>query len=323
MHRKKPRVGQERAPVLFRCLLDEQPADLLPNRALAELKRLRVTNGLILNPRCQFFSGDLCRLPFLERFYSMPETVWCLDPATDALLPFGLSGKFRGFLGCALPGEPAPRDMPAQVAAVLRFAGLLVDSDYKSQRQCEWGRIRAELGAVFQKHGYVSLKGLLHPFHLASLRRYYRELISAGEFKPDKEQGSKRVWMHNEPISRFFHCQLTSVVSDLAGEAVEPSYAFVWCCRGGAELRKHIDREQCEFTISLCVDFIPEPRTITRWPLYIETKQGPAAVRQVLGEALLFRGRELPHYRDPLPHGCTSTSVLFHFVPRGFSGQLD
>jgi hypothetical protein len=323
MDGERSRGSKERKPVSFRCLLDEQPADLLPVWALDKLNRLRGSRGLMLNPCCQFDSDDLRRLPFLDRFHFAEETLWSLDPGTNALLPFGLSARFRSFLGDTRPGETAPRDVPAHVAAVLQFAGLLVDRGYKSRRQREWSKEITERSAFFRKHGYVTLRNLLHPFHLASLRQYYRELTKAGEFKPDEAQGSKRVWMHNEPMSRFFHHQLTTVISDLAGEPVQPSFAFVWCYRGRSELPKHLDREQCEFTVSLCVDFTPEPQGSTRWPIYVETEQGLVTIQQALGEGLLFRGRDLPHYRNSLPPGCTSTSVLFHFVPRGFTGPFD
>ncbi len=311
------------APVSFRCLLDEQPADLLPRSALAELQGLRVARGLVLSPCCQFFSNDLRRLPFVERFYSICDTLWALDPATNGLCPFWLGGNFLRWLGTTRPGEPPSRDMPVQVASVLRFAELLVARDYKARRQQEWVKTIAQQGAFFRERGYVPLRRLLHPFYLASLRHYYRNLINTGAFRPGEGEYSSRLWMHNEVTTRFFHHQLSSVVSDITGEPAQPSYAYVCAYLGGAELPKHTDREQCEFTISLCIDFIPEPPGVTGWPLYLETKNGPVAIQQALGDGLLFLGRELPHYRQPLPLGCTATSVFFHFVRRGFTGKLD
>jgi hypothetical protein len=38
---------------------------------------------------------------------------------------------------------------------------------------------------------------------------------------------------------------------------------------------------------------------------------------------LLYRGRELPHFRDVLPAGHSSTSIFFHYVREGFAGTLD
>jgi len=314
---------RERGSARFRCLLDEQPAALLPQPAMRELRRLRPFTGLVLNPCCQFFSPELGRLPFLERFHSMRDCVWVLDPASDMLLPFELGPAFSRYLEGKRPGDPAPPDLPEQAAHILRYAGLLVPENYKPWRQHEGKKLATEWADFFRKNGYLCIEKLFHPFHIASLRSYYRELIDTGEFESGEDGDPSYIWMHNEVTTRFFHYQLTSTVSRIVGEPVQPSYAYVRRYRPGAELRKHVDREQCEFTVSLAVDFIPEPQTATEWPIYVETKKGAVAFRQALGDGLLFRGRELPHYRKRLPTGYTSTSVFFHFVPRGFTGELD
>jgi hypothetical protein len=44
------------------------------------------------------------------------------------------------------------------------------------------------------------------------------------------------------------------------------------------------------------------------------TAAGPQAFTQDIGDALLFRGRYLTHWRDRLPEGYTSSSILFHFI---------
>jgi hypothetical protein len=44
------------------------------------------------------------------------------------------------------------------------------------------------------------------------------------------------------------------------------------------------------------------------------TGEGAISLTQGIGEALLFRGRYLTHWRDRLPEGYTSSSILFHYV---------
>jgi hypothetical protein len=314
---------QNRSPILFRCLLDEQPTDLLPKPALATLRTLRAAGDLVLNPYCQLSSRDLHRLPFLDRFLSAPETLWILDPATDALLPFWLGTNSLRLLGQTQPGHPPPEDIQPKFVSVLRFADLLVARNYRARRRQAVAQTVARAATSFQQNGFALLTSLVHPFHLAALRRYYRDLANAGAFHPGEGQYSKRSWMHNETVARFFHHQLTSIVAAITREAVRPSYVYIASYGRGADLPKHTDREQCEFTISMCLDFIPEPRDVTGWPLYLETKSRRVVIQQALGDGLLFRGREIPHYREPLPHASTSTSIFFHFVRCNFVGSLD
>ena len=88
-------------------------------------------------------------------------------------------------------------------------------------------------------------------------------------------------------------------------------------------LAKHTDREQCEFSLTLCLDYAPEPRCATPWPLACTRNRGRSAVFQAIGDALLYRGCQLPHSRDGLPEGHTSTSIFFHYVRQDFTGSLD
>jgi hypothetical protein len=57
--------------------------------------------------------------------------------------------------------------------------------------------------------------------------------------------------------------------------------------------------------------------------LWFQTGNGPISLVQCTGDAVLFGGCELPHWRDEPPQGSASTALLFHYVPRAFNGVLD
>ena len=73
----------------------------------------------------------------------------------------------------------------------------------------------------------------------------------------------------------------------------------------------------------MLIDYSPEPDAESPWPLWLDAKHGPIAIHQRLGDTLIYRGRELPHYRHQLPAGHTSTHLFFHYVPADFTGSLD
>jgi hypothetical protein len=310
------------APPLFRCLLDEQPTELVPRRLAAELA-LQVTPRLVLNPGCWFSHDGPVRVPFLEKFSRELETIWILDPATDALLPFWVGPDFSRWLDNLRAGDLLPANLPRKVLSILHSAQVLVPENHKAERRRQWAETAAKSKAPFRQNGHISLEQLLHPFHVAALRRYYRDLIAAGGLNLGDSQCADRYGCHNETVARFFHHQLTAAISEVAGEAVQPSYVYLASYVREAELEKHTDREQCEFSVSFCLDLRPEPSDVSPWPLYLETPQGVVAVHQRIGDGLLYRGRQLPHYRKRLPTGWTSTSIFFHFVRRDFAGPLD
>ncbi len=164
---------------------------------------------------------------------------------------------------------------------------------------------------------------LIHPFHVSALRRYYRHQLRRGKLRLGDHQSPRRYVAHNDPVACFFHYQLAAAVTAFAGEPVKPSYVYLASYQPGAILKKHTDREQCEFSVTLCLDYSPEPRDATPWPLHLHKKSGMVNVFQAIGDALLYRGRELQHSRDALPEGHTSTSIFFHYVREDFTGSLD
>jgi hypothetical protein len=316
-------------PGQFHCLLDELPLHLTPQRQLERLSSHIPCEELFLNPRCSVLSAGQVPVELephrqmLENFNLQGTVAWVRDPATGSLHPFWLGRRLEAVVSRLRGGEPVPASVPADARVLLAGAGILTPADYADRRLAEWAEVVSKCAAQFREKGYVPLGKLIHPFNLAALRRYYRHAIRRGTIRLGDEQSSRRYVAHNESVARFFHHQIANAVSVIAGEAIKPSYVYLASYLSGAELKKHTDREQCEFSVTLCLDFSPEPELATPWPIRLDTGKGTVAVYQALGDGLVYRGTKLPHYRHPLAEGRTSTSIFFHYVPADFSGPLN
>lgn len=312
----------------FHCLLDELPLHLIPRRYLDSLSSSKNSQQLFLNPYCEFTQGgkppdDLASHPELfSRFAMQGSIAWVRDDMIGALLPFWLGPRFQGMVENLTPDEAVPTSLPNDVRSILLAAGILKvtnapEVDHRQRRET----IEPST-ALFRGKGYAPINGLIHPFHIAALRRYYRYLIRKGEIPLGDGQSPRRYVAYNDPVARFFHRQIATKLSAVAGETVKPSYVYMASYLSGAELKKHTDREQCEFSVTLCLDFSPEPEMATPWPIKLDTSTGAVTVYQALGDGLAYRGTQLPHYRDILPEGQTSTSIFFHYVAADFKGSL-
>ena len=322
-----PQQGRTAAPAGFRCVLEEQPAFLVPQRLLREHGYARET-PLVVNPHVWFsWRGAPPQkiAPWLSAFgeaEAASDTAWVSDAATGALLPFWLGPAVRGLLEDAAPGQPAPAELEPRLRRVLRCARILVSPEEEGRRSAVWSAAVESVRRQYER-GYAPVAGLLHPYHIGALRRYFRRKIRTGAFPLGDEQSPLRHAAHNEPVARFFHHQLADVMSRVAGEPVKPSYVYFASYQGGAELERHTDREQCEFSITYCLDFTPEPVAATEWPILLDTPAGRVTVYQAIGDALLYRGCQVPHYRRRLREGATSSSFFFHFVRESFCGTLN
>jgi hypothetical protein len=209
------------------------------------------------------------------------------------------------------------------MVSALSRARILLEPGLEGRELETWQKKQLWSSSQFEERGFVPIAGLLHPFHLSALRRYYRHLLRSGGLRFGDSQSGRRYVAHNEAVARFFHHQLTGTVSAIVGREVKPSYVYVASYQEGADLEKHTDREQCEFSISYCLDFSPEPCDETSWPLLLHTDRGTVRVFQRIGDGLIYRGTQVPHSRERLGQGHTSTSIFFHYVSSDFSGSLD
>jgi hypothetical protein len=322
-------AGGDASRLRFRCCLEEQPDHLVPAYSLRDQARSARPN-LIVNPACCFgredgWPAELSRAvePLFDSRSGQRDLVCVRDPATDLLQPFSLGPALSALLAGVRPGDPAPSELPGESRSVLAAAGVLVPDDWAEICNQKWVSGVSRGTQVFRQQGFVPLRRLIHPFHIAALRRYYRHLIRSGFMPMGDGQCARRYIAHNEPVASFFHYQLIPVVAALVGESIKPSYVYVGSYQEGAVLEKHIDREQCEFSVSLCLDYAPEPRLATPWPIQLHTPSGMTTVFQAMGDGLLYRGCNIPHSRGTLPRGHTSTSAFFHYVAKGFADSLN
>ena len=316
-------------PDRFYCLLDELPLHLIPQRVQRSLQLQGSDQPLFLNPECIFgTNGELPDElePQQERLsgFALQGTIaWVRDPATRSLLPFWLGPRFEDAVRHLKPGEPVRSTLPDDVRRSLFAAGILTTADSTAQRLSAW-EMAVELSSpLFREKHYAPIADLIHPFHLAALRRYYRYLIRTGAIRLGDGQSPRRYVAHNEPVARFFHQHIAAKLSAVAGQPVKPSYVYFASYLSGAELKKHTDRAQCEFSLTLCLDFSPEPALATPWPIRLQTPHGTVTVYQALGDGLAYRGTRVPHFRYTLGEGQTSTSIFFHYVAEDFAGSLD
>jgi hypothetical protein len=310
---------------LYHCLLDEQPHYLIPSRMLPISHE--AASDLMVNPRCWFsWHGPLppdkaARTAFAEYFCPSECIVWVDDLATGIIWPFWVGFEYFEYLNQMVPGEPLSIQIPEGVEWVLREANILVQPNHDAYRRIQWTRDIRSSSEHFER-GYTTLSNLIHPFHVGALRRYYRFHTRAGSFPLGDTQVERRYAAYNEAVTRFYQYQFAQAISDVAASVVKPSYSYFVSYLSGSSLPSHYDREQCEYSISICIDASPEPQGHNPWPIELQTHEGMLRVWQHIGDGLLYRGRYLPHSREELPSGYSSSSMLLHYVDANFEGAV-
>lgn len=203
-----------------------------------------------------------------------------------------------------------------------------------------WGLLLPGTQDFFLENRYIVLRKILPPFVLRAAAKYYRLLIDNKILKLGDSQ-SRRYVAYNDRIARFIHSHITQLVRKITAHNARPSYTYFGGYVAGASLKAHTDRTQCEFTISMNVEQYPHNRTwllsLDKQPLF-DRDERPNRSNNVMtdneeqiadadlyaGDALLFMGRHLIHFRrGVLPEGEWTNQMFMHFVQEGFTGTLN
>lgn len=252
-----------------------------------------------------------------------PPIVWVRDAHTQVWCPYECDPALALDIERTGPGAPVRGALEPITVDLLVRAQILVPATIDPGSGPASPRDRHRAAFVARDHAVIGQ--MLPSLQVAALRSYYAARVREGYFGLGDSLVERRYVAHNEPVARLFLAQLAPLVSSIVGEPVKPSYVFFARYLPGAVLPKHVDREQCEYSISFQIDYSPEPDDVSPWPLFLENagSPDPIAVHLGLGDGLLYLGRRQPHHRRRLPKGHSSTSLFFHFVREDFDGTLD
>lgn len=92
---------------------------------------------------------------------------------------------------------------------------------------------------------------------------------------------------------------------------LHPSYSFIWCYFEGAQLSEHLDRTECDITVSIPIGVANATRP---WPLLIRNGDSHEQVWLCVGDAVIFNGRDVWHSRPPLKASFQLQLLLHYFV---------
>ena len=171
----------------------------------------------------------------------------------------------------------------------------------------------------FAEDSVCVIPELVKPDVIQTLRVHFQKLLKNGGMKLGDGQSPLRYIAYKDPEASLLQPYFIPVVTDISGVPVKSTYNYTATYIAGAKLPPHTDRPQCEFTISLAIESGNEKNDGYVWPIVIGTKK----ITLKPGDAALYKGIELNHYRNTLPEGNTVTNIFFHYVNESFSGSLD
>ena len=158
----------------------------------------------------------------------------------------------------------------------------------------------------FKDNGYLIIPKILSGelLDFIGIHAYNRARIGNGAWMEDP-QAPNTPSFSNDYVMENLSDFLLPKIESAAGMKLLPTYTFFRVYKAGDILEKHTDREACEISISLCLR-----KKGNIWPIYINN----TAVMLEEGDAVLYRGCEVEHWREPYTEGTKQVQVFLHYV---------
>ena len=156
----------------------------------------------------------------------------------------------------------------------------------------------------FDKNGYVHLKEFINRNTCKRYTNLLKDLVNKGEATKDKQcplsygiYGQKNFDELLEDLLPYFE--------KASGKKLYPTYSYARLYQPNDELKKHTDRPACEISATLTLGFEGKP-----WSIYMEHNK----IDMEVGDAVLYRGMDLEHWRNKYTEGQWQAQVFLHYV---------
>lgn len=165
----------------------------------------------------------------------------------------------------------------------------------------------------FWERGYALAENLLSPDQIAFVRSAMDTSLRTGAMH--RSQGGtvpEAALNQYAPLGgEAMLVQSRAEIEALVGRELVPAYAFWRIYERGAALLRHVDRNACEVSATITVASDPANAD---WPIMVEGLDGTSAALVLRpGDAAIYLGCQVPHWRDPLP-GASQHQLFLHYV---------
>ncbi|MEP6819847.1 MAG: hypothetical protein ABJA18_09960 [bacterium] len=169
---------------------------------------------------------------------------------------------------------------------------------------------------MFEEKGYVVLKQFIPRMMCDYIAENIKVLEASSGLDYGDTQVEKAFSAGSPVVTETLLDIVTPVLSKVINCELYPTYSYLRIYVKGAELAKHMDRPSCEVSATLPISY----DSSDIWPLCLEAAGTVTRIALEPGDALVYKGIEIPHWREPF-EGERQVQVFLHYVRK--NGDYD
>lgn len=159
---------------------------------------------------------------------------------------------------------------------------------------------------AFLLYHYVKNQALAVDYKYVYQNKYYHKEID-GKFEDPQAPGDFS--KYGDPFFDTLLNLTCEKMSNITGIDLVPTYSYHRLYTTNTELKRHVDRDACEISATLCLGYDSEEN----WPMFVKKQNGEEIGLDLSpGSIIVYRGCDIEHWREPFK-GKNHAQVFLHY----------
>ena len=162
---------------------------------------------------------------------------------------------------------------------------------------------------------YTIIRNAIHP-HVLSIARYAMLIMKETRYYANQVDPKNTTYFAQEeitpncfpaygtPTTEAMMMGIQPFIEEITGKKLFPTYSYGRIYWNGSEMKKHVDRPSCEYSVTLSISIDKDP-----WPIWIDNDE----IFLQPGDMVVYKGMEVEHWREPYK-GNEQIQLFFHYV---------
>lgn len=151
------------------------------------------------------------------------------------------------------------------------------------------------LNSKFKDLGYIIVKNALGTQSCMLCANYFSFLDAYHKDQVVWDPNQQSAGRYIDPLGESLLFQIQPIVEQHTGLSLIPTYSYLRIYKENAALKRHTDRPAGEIAVTL---FLGSDNLDNDWPIYVDINGEERAIHLDVGDMMIYRGCEVPHWRN-------------------------
>jgi alkylated DNA repair dioxygenase AlkB len=164
----------------------------------------------------------------------------------------------------------------------------------------------------FESLGYTVRRGFINKQLINTVSKYLEFALRRYEWERSKDPVATSYAQYADPLIELILQDYQKDIEKIVNKEVYPTYSYARVYEKGDVLTPHLDRFECEFSVTVNVASVGAP-----WNIYLKgyDKKTESFILEP-GDAIIYKGCEVMHWREESEDTQLCVQFMLHYVDK-------